>query len=119
MLELLALEGFAVVLEAMDVRQAADVDLLGGVGLVAGLFAVDVVKVVVEDEEGKVLLFIGGGFGVLDEGLGELGGGELGVGLLGGETKACGQKEQEGGTAKEGTCSDGSPRTADVVMEGV
>ncbi len=43
-----------------------------------------------QDEEGVVLLLVGCGFGVLDEGMGEIGGGELGEGLLGGDGDACG-----------------------------
>jgi len=88
------------VFEAMDVGQAADVDLLGLIGVLAGADAVDVVEVVVEDEEGIALPIVAGGFGALDEGMGELGGGELGVRLLGEEGRAEGGEHQEG--AEEG-----------------
>jgi hypothetical protein len=95
------LEGFAVALETVDVGQAGDEDLLGLIGLIAGELVVNVVEVVVEDEKGVVLLVVRGGLGVLDEGVGEICGGELDIGLLRG---AGGGDEQE---REAGEGSDG------------
>jgi hypothetical protein len=107
-LEFLSFEGFAVVLETVDVGQATDEDLLGLVGLVVRELAVDVIEVAVEDEEGVVLLVVGGGLGVLDEGVGEVGGGELGEGLLGEEAGGDDGEEQQG--AEEGERTHEGPR---------
>ena len=85
-LEFLTSEWLAVVLDAVHIGQAADVDHLRLISVVSRADAVDVVEIAMQDEEGVGMLVVGGGCFVLDEGVGEVRGGELGEGLLGGET---------------------------------